>query len=129
MAKHTLKFPKIYRFITETDRWFCRMGERSFWIPTISVLTIVGLLFGAFMLVESRGVKDELSLKRVGLMAAAQEWEETKQKFPGYRDAYFALAVLYYQLGEREKARENLDRALEIDPNFEGGREMEKLLK
>lgn len=105
------------------------MGERNFWIPTISVLTLVGLLFGALTLVRSRGVRDELSLKRSELTVQVQAWEETKQKFPGYRDAYFTLAVLYYQLGEREKARENLDRALEIDPNFEKGRELERLLK
>lgn len=56
-------------------------------------------------------------------------WEKIAQDFPGYRDAYLKLVQLYFELYQNNKARENLSRALELDPNFEPTRELEKVLR
>ncbi len=55
-------------------------------------------------------------------------WEEQIKKYPGFRDGYMQLALLYYQLGNKEEAKRNLEHALAIDPNFEKGRELEVVL-
>lgn len=58
-----------------------------------------------------------------------ERWEKVNQDSPGYRDAYLKLAQLYFSLYQNEKAQENLDKALELDPNFEPTRNMEKILR
>ena len=47
---------------------------------------------------------------------------------PGYRDGYFSLALIYFQLGNIYQSSENIDKALEIDPNFERGKELRSYL-
>lgn len=53
-------------------------------------------------------------------------WEEVVKRHQGYRDAYFKLAILSFQLGEKEKAKEYLREVFLIDPNFEEGRRFAK---
>ncbi len=55
-------------------------------------------------------------------------WEKVSQEKPGYRDAYFQLAVLHWQLYDNQPARDSLNKALELDPNFEAGKELGKIL-
>ena len=47
--------------------------------------------------------------------------------YPNYRDGYFRLATLEYELGNRNKAKEYVQKALELDPNFEEGRRLERM--
>jgi tetratricopeptide (TPR) repeat protein len=56
-------------------------------------------------------------------------WEKIVEEKPNYRDGYLQLAILHYKLYENEKAKEYLDKALEIDPNYQPAQELEKLLK
>jgi len=56
-------------------------------------------------------------------------WEKIVAEKPNYRDGYLQLAILHYKVFENEKAKEYLGKALDIDPNFEPAREMEKILK
>ena len=56
-------------------------------------------------------------------------WQSAIDRFPNYRDAYFKLAVLNYRLKNYDKAKEYLNKALKIDPNFKEGRELERSLK
>lgn len=54
-------------------------------------------------------------------------WEKISRDFPGYRDAYLHLAKLYYQILEKEKARQSLQKARELDPNFPSSQELQKI--
>lgn len=56
------------------------------------------------------------------------EWEDIISEKPDYRDGYLQLALLHYKLYENEKAKEYLQKALELAPNFEPTRELEKIL-
>jgi tetratricopeptide (TPR) repeat protein len=56
-------------------------------------------------------------------------WEEQVKSKPDYRDAYIKLSSLYYQLQEFDKAKENLEKARQIDPNYPEVRQLEILLK
>ena len=55
-------------------------------------------------------------------------WQGIVSKYKDYRDGYFQLAVLEYQLGNIQKAKLHLDEVLKLDPNFEKGRELGKVL-
>lgn len=46
-------------------------------------------------------------------------WEQIVINKPHYRDAFLQLAYLYYQDGKNQLAKQSLEHALEIDPNFE----------
>jgi Tfp pilus assembly protein PilF len=54
------------------------------------------------------------------------KWEAIVFEKPDYRDGYLQLALLHYKLYENQKARENLKKALELDPNFEPVKKMKK---
>ncbi len=56
-------------------------------------------------------------------------WEKVVSERPGYRDGYLQLAILNYQLYENDKAKEYLNKALEIDPNFEVTKELGKIIQ
>jgi len=56
-------------------------------------------------------------------------WEKIVEEKPNYRDGYLQLAVLYYKIYENGKAKEYLNKALEIDPNFEPALELQKIIR
>jgi tetratricopeptide (TPR) repeat protein len=55
-------------------------------------------------------------------------WEKILEEKPDYRDGWLQLTVLHYQLYEDEKAKESLEKALELDPNYEVTKELEKII-
>lgn len=55
-------------------------------------------------------------------------WKEASEKYPGYRDIYLRLAVLNWKIKNDEKTKENLQKAKELDPNFEMTKEIEETL-
>ena len=56
-------------------------------------------------------------------------WESFVKQKPDYRDGYLKLAFFYHQLGEKQKALENLKKAKLLDPNYPGIKKMETLIK
>lgn len=63
------------------------------------------------------------------ILTEIQKWEKITRDFPGYRDAYLKLTQLYYTLYQNDEARENLNKALQLDPNFEPSREIKEILR
>ena len=55
-------------------------------------------------------------------------WEKIVEEKPNYRDGYLQLAILHYKLYENEKAKEYLQKTLDLDPNYEPARELEEIL-
>ena len=55
-------------------------------------------------------------------------WEKIMVEKPDYRDGWLQLAILHYKLYKNDKAKENLLKALEIDPNYAPAQELEKIL-
>lgn len=56
-------------------------------------------------------------------------WEEIIKEEPNYRDGYLRLTYLYYKLYENEKAKEHLEKAVKLDPNYTVTKNLEKLFK
>ena len=48
-------------------------------------------------------------------------WNNQVIDKPNYRDGYFKLALIYYQLGDNYNSEENLVKAMRLDPNFKEG--------
>lgn len=63
------------------------------------------------------------------LQKLISNWEKITSETPTYRDGYLYLSLYYFKLGNRQKAQENLQKALELDPNFEPAKELEEIIK
>ncbi len=55
-------------------------------------------------------------------------WGKIMNEKPGYRDGWLQLAALNYKIYQNDKAREYLNKALEIDPNYEPAKEFKESL-
>ena len=122
-----LQFPKIYRFITEK----IKNAEGDLRIMVIGfisggLLTLIAL--SSLYLVVSLREKAEIENKKKVVISQIDYWEKVTEKQKGYRDGYFMLAVLWYQLGDFNKSEEYLNNALDIDPNFSPARDLQKVL-
>lgn len=84
--------------------------------------------FLSFDIYKNFRIRNEVLGERQKIQSEVQRWEGIKNEHKDYRDAYFKLAILYYQLKDFENARKNLQKVFVLDPNFEKGRELEKLL-
>lgn len=110
--------PSISRSIPEVS--FPKLNE---WAVVIAVSAVFLVLILSLSL-QINGQIRELARKQEMRQTITSEityWENVTSQYPGYRDGYFRLALLRYQLGEGEKAMEALDTALRLDPRFEAG--------
>lgn len=130
-----IKFPKIYRSITESSL-FKRVGK-SFKLTSeakLVLLVFTAILFLLVFLMIAMDLrltwleKEKLDKERQVLTDQIQFWQAVSDKFPDYRDSYFQIALLEYRLRDFDKSREFLNKSLELDPNFKEGRDLEKLL-
>jgi tetratricopeptide (TPR) repeat protein len=116
------KFPRNYRRIPER----LNSDEVVFFVGTIAILLATLIL--SLDLYSNIVEQKKLSGERTRVMSEVAFWQNEIKKYPDYRDGYFSLALLHYRLRDVEEARKNLNKALELDPNFEKGRELEKVL-
>lgn len=93
------------------------------------------LLIGLSFNPDDKELKEELG-KIAKLQKQPQEileeinlWEKTARDFPGYRDAYLKLTGLYYQLYQNDRAQDNLEKALLLDPNYEPAKDLQRVLE
>lgn len=123
----TSKFPNIYRFITEKVK--SSKGDLR--------IMIVGFVFGALItlitlsavyLALSLRTKNRVEQQRQTIVSQISYWEKVVEKQKGYRDGYFILAVLQYQLRDFDKSEEYLGKVLSIDPNFSPAQDFQKVL-
>jgi len=57
-----------------------------------------------------------------------KKWENIVSENPTYRDGYLYLALYYLKEDNKEKAIDNLSKAIALDPNHESIKEIEKLI-
>ena len=69
-----------------------------------------------------------LQTKAVPKQETVYQWEQILTERPDYRDGWIELATLYYELGEKEKAKEAISQAKNLDPNNENILSFEKFL-
>ena len=72
--------------------------------------------------------KQEIDKERQEIIKEVKFWKGVVAEYKDYRDAYFKLALLAYRLGDFKASKFYLEKALDIDPNFEKGRKLEGIL-
>lgn len=107
-------FPKIFRFITERG--------------VVLVISLASLAVLAGIVLQSLKLQDTLhqaELAKSAHLKLTKElayWQGVTRQYTNYRDAYFKVAILQYQLGEMGQAKKTLEKVIAIDPNFENAR-------
>lgn len=92
------------------------------------------LLIGLMVSPNNNDLKEQLRLvdalinKPTDVANEIQKWEKVVLEKPNFRDGYFRLAVSYYQLFNKEAAKTNILKALELDPNFLPAQQLLRLL-
>ena len=116
------EFPRNYRFIPEK-----LTGDGFAFL--VGFLFILASIFVVSLDLYSNYTKNlMLNNEKIKVQNELIFWQKEVGKMPNYRDAYFKLALLNYQLKDFDKANEYLKKTLSLDPNFEKGKELEKLL-
>lgn len=119
-----IRFPKINRIFTDKSFW---RTKHILIILFLSIFFVVFTVVG-FDLLNNIQQKIQLDKQRQEIISQISYWKEITNKYKGYRDGYFQLAVLEYRLNDTERAKSYLQNALDIDPNFQRGRELKKTL-
>ncbi|MEK7160215.1 MAG: hypothetical protein AAB702_01930 [Patescibacteria group bacterium] len=144
--KNNPQFPNIYRIITEnkTLKYLSKLEFRllskskykkeiiyflSFILLFITVLLLVGISALAIKLYQEVNVYSKTISQRETLQGKINFWDSFTQKYDGFKDAYFQIALLEYQLGNFEKARQYNKKALLLDPGFKDAKNLEVLLE
>lgn len=116
------KLPSNYRNIPEklnTDR-------TVFFVGFFCVLIAISLI--SLDIYSNFEKQKDLTNEKFKVIREVSFWENEVRVRPYYRDGYMKLALLNFQLKNFNQSRENLDKALVLDPNFEKGKELERLL-
>lgn len=122
------KFPNIFLFITGH---FKKIKKHQW--KAIAAGFVSAIILGAIVIVGADSYKNyqenkKLSEKRENIKTQIKFWQSVNQKYPGFRDSYFELALLEYQLKDFNKSRVYLKEVLRLDPNFKNGRKLESIL-
>lgn len=132
--KKVKKSPKFYRSIPEKVILKKGIGEliKKQWILLsvgfVSFVLLV-ILFGlSFLILQNMRILKNQQAQKTSLINKVHYWQGILQKHPDYRDGYLELSILEYQLKNYKAAREYVKKSLELDPNYERGKEMEKIL-
>jgi len=129
------KSPNIPRNIPDTTS--------SSWVSLATIRThaeviLVSFISGVLLMgigvvgVELQKNQDELKRRDVlhEALASHQEyWKEVVEKYPDYKDGYFQLAIVSYQLGDTDRAKGAIGKVLEIDPNDATGQEFARKIR
>jgi tetratricopeptide (TPR) repeat protein len=107
-------FPKIYRFITE--RW------KVLAITVVSLGIAAGIYSQGSFLLDNLKQYDLVQKERASLEGELSYWQQVVKEYGGYRDAYFRIASLQYQLGQIDEAEKSIEKVIGLDPNFENAR-------
>jgi len=94
-------------------------------VLTLLIILSLALLWQLYALSSGyyqAKVEREYAAKRLAY------WSDVIENYSNFTDAYFQAAVYSYALGDNKKAREFLDRALYLDPEFKDAMELRKKL-
>ncbi len=119
--KESKKFPRNYRNIPE------KLLSHSFFISAI-FLILITLFFLSLDFYSNYKENRRLKEEKTRVLNEISFWKEQLKIYPNYRDGYFKLSLLEFQLNNFNEVNRNLEKALILDPNFEKGRELQQIL-
>jgi len=139
------QFPNIYRIITERKvfrnlpklklslslqpkfKKFLVIFAAMAVFFVMAVLT-AGIAFFSVKVYQNYQQITQINLQRQQIQSKINFWQSIADKYDGYKDAYFQMAILDYQLGNFQKAKLENQKTLTLDPNFEDAKNLKEVL-
>src|SRR5437868_3678825 len=106
------KFPRNNRFFTELAALDMVVAGKILLFSLVTTVLLVLILLRAYDLFEAEKVLQAASLQRQELEGQRLYWLKVIKDHPGYRDAYFKVAVLDIQLGNKKEAKQYVESTL-----------------
>lgn len=134
MKKQKKQFPKNYRTITERLGKLKKQNSKLLQkikfesLVFLYAVTIVLILISTFNLFQNFQKQKEIDLQREKIQSEIKVWQGVTDKFTQYKEGYYQLGILEYELGDIEKAKFYISKSLYLDPNFDKAREFQKIL-
>jgi tetratricopeptide (TPR) repeat protein len=131
------QFPSIYRLIPEKTSFrlprLPKLSKIAFLtLASISILIslvlVAGIGYFAAQTYQNLNQTIQINNERQDLQGKANFWQAIINQYDGYKDAYFQKALLEYKLGQVDKAKQDNQKALLLDPNFTDAKKLEVLL-
>lgn len=125
--KNIFKFPKNYRFITEKlnfilkNKYF-KIG--AYGLIYTSLIILISFLF--FDLYNYYTTQENLKQERKKIANKIVTWQSVIEKYPNFKDAYLQLGTLEYRMGNFERAKGYVKKALVLDPEYSDAIELDK---
>ena len=94
-----------------------------------AVCIVLAIIFVSYDFYNNFKNQENLFVEREKVVDDLNFWNREVMEKPNYRDGYFTLSLLYYQLGDYKNSIESLDKAMNVDPNFEKGKELRDILE
>jgi|WetSurMetagenome_2_1015567.scaffolds.fasta_scaffold378874_1 hypothetical protein len=116
------KLPINSRIITEKIK-----SDHFIFLLGISCV-LAAILVVSIDLYRNYKLQRGLTNEKIKVLNELVYWQNEIKAKTDYRDGYFKLAILNYQLKDYGKAQEYLSKTMSLDPNFEKGKELEQLL-
>jgi tetratricopeptide (TPR) repeat protein len=140
-----LQFPNIYRIITERGVFkkplrlslslSLKPKLKKFLVifAAIAVFIIIvvftaGIVFFSVKVYQNYQKITQINAQRQQIQDKINFWQSIADKYDGYKDAYFQMAILDYSLGNFKKARMENQKALTLDPNFDDAKNLNVVL-
>lgn len=114
------QFPKNFRFIPEAYRTMLRraFANTFFWSLFLIVVVLSAMAIIVRDIAQNKADISHMQLQRLEKEKEVIAWQKRLAVYPEYRDGYYKLAEVYYELGNKKKAVEALNQSLSIDPEF-----------
>lgn len=119
------KFPSIPRIITERAYFYL-----SFFLSFVVIIALV-ILISAVIFDFARNFVSfqKIYVQRQDLLGKINFWNSIAEKYSGYPDAYFNIALLYYKLEDFGNARKFLQQTLILNPDYNNASKLDGFLK
>jgi tetratricopeptide (TPR) repeat protein len=139
------QFPNIYRIITErgvfrkrlkltfTPLWRDELKKFLVIFSAVTVFMImavlaIGIGFFSVKVYQDYQQVNQINAQRQQIQGKINFWQSIADKYDGYKDAYFQMAILDYNLGNFKKAKLENQKALTLDPNFDDAKNLKVVL-
>jgi tetratricopeptide (TPR) repeat protein len=125
--KNTSELPKNYRFITDKLKFI--LANKYFKIGAFSLIytsLIILISFLSFDFYNYYSTQENLKQEREKTVIQIATWKNVIEKYPNFKDAYLQLGALEYKIGDFEKAKEYVKKALVLDPEYSDAIELNK---
>lgn len=130
MKKKLPEFPRIPRVITED-----LVSVRTLFLFKLLLISLVSAMIVMQIARELATLPNNIAQanlvenNRQKIVQEISYWKQVADKYAGYRDVYYRIAILEYARGNVDEAKIYIQKALDTDPNFDAGRVLGEKIK